>query len=157
MKIWVKPVTDFPQRRKLPDQLPRATDQRADSQADERARAKMRIDPITDRNPSNDRAEIEITRRHSRGTEHIFRVQHSHHQRCERDHQHEWPHDPGKQNRELGFIRRPTSPSQQVHQLRREHDAEQRNRAHETAVAWQPCSPDATPIRRLRPRFFSRT
>ena len=91
----------------------------------------MRIDPVTDRHAANDRAEIEITRRHGRRTEHIFRVQHSHHQRCERDHQHERPHDPGEQNRELGFVRRPTSPRQQIHQLRREHDAEQRDRAHE--------------------------
>src|SRR5436190_8625471 len=100
MKIGAKSVADMPQRRKLTDQLPRAAYERPDRKAHERTRTEMRIEPVTDCHPGNDRAEIEIARCHGRWTEDMFGIQYSHHQRRERYHQHEWPHDPGQQNRQ---------------------------------------------------------
>src|SRR5947208_12276835 len=59
----------------------------------------MRIEPPTERNAADDRAEIEITRGHGRGTEDMFGIEHSHDQRRERDQQHEWPHEDRKSTR----------------------------------------------------------
>src|SRR5260370_38366023 len=90
----------------------------------------MRIETPTNSHAPDDGAEIKIARRHRRRPEDVLRIENSHHERCQRDQQHEWPHDSREQNRERCFIRRPTSPRQKIDKLRREEDTEQRNSAH---------------------------
>ena len=78
--VWMVLIANAPQRRELSYQLPGATDQRSDGQSHEGSLTEMRIQPPSDTYAGNDRTEIEIARRHSRGTEDMFRIQHSHHE-----------------------------------------------------------------------------
>ena len=72
-------------------------------------RQSVRIEPVTERDAADDRADIEKARSHRRHAEDIFRVQHSHDQRRERDEQDEREHDPREQNRQRSLFRATSS------------------------------------------------
>ena len=107
----------------------------------------MWIEPPTEGDAADDRTKIKKTRGHRRRAEDVFRIEHSHHQRGERDEQDERPHDAGEQNRGLRFFGRPTPPRHQVNELRRVNDSDQRDCAHENSR--QGCDFVAEPPRRF--------
>ena len=97
--------------RKLHEQLQETAEQSPEREPDQTALAKvrmppvrLRIEPIAKRHAADDRADIEKARSHRRHAENIFRVQHSHDERGERDEEDEREHDPREQDREGGFL-----------------------------------------------------
>ena len=90
----------------------------------------LRVEPVAKRHATDDRADIEEARSHRRNAENIFRVQHSHDERGERDEEDEREHDPREQDREGGLFRRETG-RENSDDERREKNPEKRQRAHE--------------------------
>ena len=121
----------------MDEELEQAADERGDGESHETALAEMRmppirlrLEPVAERDAADDRAEIEKARSHRGHAENVFRVQHSHDERGERDEQDERKHDPRELNRERGLLGR-KSGRENLNEHRRADDPEHRERAHE--------------------------
>ena len=90
----------------LDKQLQETAKQRPEREPDQSAFPEMRmppvrlrIKPVAQRHAADDRADIEEARSHRRNTKDVFRVQHSHDERGERNEEDERKHDPREQDR----------------------------------------------------------
>ena len=121
-------IAEARERRQLDGELERPADHRRGGQPDQRPWPEMRIDPVTENHSADDGADVEEARRHGRHAEDVFGIEHSHHERGERNQENERKHDPGELDRQRGF-RRIETRCEQIHQLNREHHSGDAQRA----------------------------
>ena len=99
--IEAEAIAEFAQRGDLHGKLQRAADERADGEADERARAELRVDPPRERHAADDGADVKERRRHRGDAEDVARIQDAHHLRAERDEDDEGEHNLREQHGEI--------------------------------------------------------
>ena len=120
----------LPEPRQLDAELKESAEQGPEGETDQGPFTKGRIDQPSEGDTPGDGSDVEETRGQGGSGEAIDRIEHAHHQGGQGDQQDEGIHDPGKLDREGGFLGR-ESGCKKADQLRGEDHPEQGEQTHE--------------------------